>query len=63
MKLELTFNGVSQTIGENVDFDLALEWAENHGAAHDWSDNYDYTLTDSNGQVYVIACGAWFERV
>ena len=63
MKLELRHGGRSMCVGLGLDFDLAMEWAENHGAAHDWSDEYDYILTDDNGKVYVIALGAWFEMV
>lgn len=61
MKLQLSHNDVTVTIGEDFDFDSAMEWAEDHGAAHDWSDEYNYILTDENGKAYVIEMGAWFE--
>lgn len=61
MKLQLIHDGMTQDIGYGYTFDSAMEWAENHGEANDWSPDYNYTLVDDNGKVYVIEMGAWFE--
>ena len=61
MKLQLSHNDLTVTIGEGFDFDSAMDWAENHGEANDWSDEFNYILTDASGQAYTIECGAWFE--
>lgn len=61
MKLELSHNDVTVTIGEDFDFDSAMDWAEAHGEANDWSDDFNYILTDENGQAYVIEMDSWAE--
>jgi len=61
MKLELGFKGQFTVVEGEFDFDTAYDWAVDHGEAHDWSDEYEYKLTDSDGKAYVIEMDAWTE--
>jgi hypothetical protein len=62
MKLEIDFNGeLNSVVDGDFDFETAYEWIEAHGEAHDWSDEYEYRLTDGEGQVYVFEADSWIE--
>ena len=61
MKLEIGFGGNYTLVEGSFDFDSAMNWAEDHGEANDWSDEYEYRLTDElSGMVYTIEAGGWF---
>jgi hypothetical protein len=62
MKLEISLNDevVSSYIG-NFDIETAYEWIEAHGESHDWSDEYEYRLTDSEGKTYIYECDSFIE--
>ena len=61
MKLHLGHNESTVTIEGDFDFETAYEWIEAHGEAHDWSDEYEYRLTDGQGQAYVYEADSWIE--
>ena len=61
MKLELGQNGEFTQVEGDFDFETAYEWIEAHGEAHDWSDEYEYRLTDGEGQAYVYEADGWIE--
>lgn len=61
MKLELGYNGGYTQVEGDFDFETAYSFAETHGEAHDYSDEYEYKLTDQTGQAYVLEADAWTE--
>jgi hypothetical protein len=61
MKLYLGYNGDYTQVEGDFDFDTAYSFAEAHGEAHDYSDEYEYRLTEENGQAYVLEADAWAE--
>lgn len=59
MKLVLEVAGTETVIGDWFDFETAYDWATEHAEQNDWSEEFNYILTDDSGERWFIECDAW----